>query len=87
MVGKPVFNIMLNYYIGDYKPISGAIPMDTLVNTTLGSEYRPLFDGNISSMAVNINALNHPLLYNYQYIQIEYIAMIIQYDRISQVLK
>jgi RHS repeat-associated protein len=70
VVGKTAYNVMLNYYNGDYKAISGAMPMDSAVNVTLGSQYRPLFNGNISSMAVNVGALNNPLLYNYQYDQL-----------------
>jgi RHS repeat-associated protein len=68
IVGKPAYNLMLNYFKGDYKAISGATPQDADVK--LGSEYRPLFNGNISSMAVNIEALHSPLLYNYQYDQL-----------------
>jgi RHS repeat-associated protein len=70
VVGKTAYNIMLNYFNGDYRAISGATPMDTLVNNALGGDYRPLYNGNISSMAVNVNALNNPLLYNYQYDQL-----------------
>src|SRR5439155_21804454 len=70
VVGKSAYNIMLNYFNGDYKAISGATPQDAGINTTLGSAYRPLYNGNISNMAVNINALNNPLLYNYQYDQL-----------------
>jgi hypothetical protein len=32
--------------------------------------YKPLFNGNVSSMAVNINALNAPKLYMYKYDQL-----------------
>lgn len=70
VVGKTAFNVMLNYFNGDYKAISAATPQDAGVNNTLGNEYRPLYNGNISSMAVNIGALNNPLLYNYQYDQL-----------------
>jgi len=34
------------------------------------ADYKPLYNGNISSMAVNIGQLNAPLLYNYQYDQL-----------------
>ncbi|WP_143774436.1 RHS repeat domain-containing protein, partial [Niastella vici] len=70
VVGKTAYNVMLNYFNGDYKAISGATPQDNGVNTTLGSEYRPLYNGNISSMAVNNDKLGNPLLYNYQYDQL-----------------
>lgn len=67
VVGKPAYQVALNYFNGDYKAISGATPWS---GTALGSDYRPLYNGNISSMAVNIEALNNPLLYNYQYDQL-----------------
>ncbi|AEV99273.1 hypothetical protein A4D02_32245 [Niastella koreensis] len=68
VVGKTAYNVMLNYFKGDYKAISGAASQDA--NVKLGTEYRPLYNGNISSMAVNIDALHNPLLYNYQYDQL-----------------
>ncbi|WP_207513875.1 RHS repeat domain-containing protein [Longitalea luteola] len=70
VVGKSAYKVMLNYFNGDYKAISGATPMDAGINTTLGGSYRPLYNGNISSMAVNIEKLGNPLLYNYQYDQL-----------------
>jgi hypothetical protein len=36
----------------------------------IGAAYRPLYNGNISSMAVNIGKLNQPQLYNYEYDQL-----------------
>ena len=69
VVGKTAYNVMLNYFNGDYKAISGAMP-DASIDGTLGGQYRPLYNGNISSMAVNVGALNNPLLYNYQYDQL-----------------
>ncbi|MBO9204509.1 MULTISPECIES: RHS repeat domain-containing protein [Niastella] len=68
VVGKSAYNVMLNYFKGDYKAISGAASQDADVK--LGSEYHPLYNGNISSMAVNVDALHKPLLYNYQYDQL-----------------
>jgi RHS repeat-associated protein len=68
VVGKPAYQVALNYFAGDYKAISGATPWNGA--TALGGNYRQLFNGNISSMAVNIEALNNPLLYNYQYDQL-----------------
>jgi RHS repeat-associated protein len=63
---QPVF--WKQYFDGDYKAISGATPWSG--STALGSNYRPMFNGDISSMAVSIEALNNPLLYNYQYDQL-----------------
>jgi RHS repeat-associated protein len=67
VVGKPAFQVGLNYFDGDYKAISGATPWS---GAALTGDYRSLYNGNISSMAVNIGALNNPLLYNYQYDQL-----------------
>jgi RHS repeat-associated protein len=67
VVGKPAYQVGLNYFNGDYKAISGAAPWS---GSALNGSYRPLYNGNISSMAVNIEALNNPLLYNYQYDQL-----------------
>ena len=36
--------------------------------------YSPLYNGNISAMSVNIGKLNAPLLYNYQYDQLNRIV-------------
>jgi RHS repeat-associated protein len=36
----------------------------------IGAAYRPLYNGNISSMGVNIGKLNQPQLYNYEYDQL-----------------
>ncbi|OQP58027.1 hypothetical protein A4R26_23295 [Niastella populi] len=74
VVGKPAYQVMLNYFNGDYKAISGVTPMDNGLDLALGGAYRPLFNGNISSMAVNIEKLGNPLLYNYQYDQLNRIV-------------
>lgn len=68
VVGKPAYQVMLNYFNGDYKAISGATPWNG--SSALGSNYRQLYNGNISSMAVDIEKLGNPLLYNYQYDQL-----------------
>ena len=71
VVATSAYNLLLNYHNGDYAPISGVAGPDSAVNTTLGStDYRPLFNGNISSMGANIRTLSNPLLYNYQYDQL-----------------
>ena len=60
----------IDYFDGDYKPISPAAGPDNGVSSTLGTAYRPLYNGNISSMGVSIKKLNTPFLYNYQYDQL-----------------
>jgi RHS repeat-associated protein len=73
IVANSAYSLLLNYFDGDYKPISHANSPDDGISVSLGGlngAYRPLFDGNISSMGVNINKLNAPILYNYQYDQL-----------------
>ena len=83
MVAASAYNLLLNYYNGDYNPISEATPVDTLVNTTLGADYRPLYNGNISSMGVSVRKLSNPLLYNYQYDQLNRLIHMDAWNRTS----
>ena len=70
IVANNAYNLLLNYFDGDYKPMSPAAGPDNGVSTTLGTAYRPLYNGNISSMGVSINKVGGPMLYNYQYDQL-----------------
>lgn len=69
VVAKDAYNIVLNYYNNDYKGITAPSPSATIPGQ-LGSDFRPLYNGNISSMAVNIDKLQNALVYNYQYDQL-----------------
>jgi YD repeat-containing protein len=69
---KDAIGFNLNYFTGDYSAINTGVnpfPGHTGYFSS-GSYYRPLFNGNISSMAVNIKALNSPRLYTYSYDQL-----------------
>jgi RHS repeat-associated protein len=68
-VSKDAFNYVLHYNAADYKTIN-ASGTDALVPGQLGSDYKPLYNGNISGMGVNIGKLNSPLWYNYKYDQL-----------------
>ncbi len=70
VVANNAYSLLLNYFDGDYKPISNTPGPDNGVSTALGSSYAALYNGNISSMGVNIKKLNAPLLYSYQYDQL-----------------
>ncbi len=70
IVANTAYNLLLDYFSGGYNPISMAGGPDSAVSTTLGSDYRPLYNGNISSMGARIRGLNNPLLYAYQYDQL-----------------
>ncbi len=90
-VGADVFSYGLNYYSGDYSAISGLTPfpgVQTGLTTLATSNYRALYNGNISSMGVNIgvfylgttndppNSSSYalPMLYNYTYDQLNRIT-------------
>ncbi|HTE12000.1 MAG TPA: hypothetical protein VK645_13545, partial [Chitinophagaceae bacterium] len=70
-VARDLAGYNLNYYSGDYAAIHGSSPFPN-PSPQLGtlSGYRPLYNGNISSMAVNIKPFNQPFLYNYKYDQL-----------------
>jgi hypothetical protein len=68
-IGKDAYGFSLHYYDGDYYPINGTAFL-TGLKAKLGSSYRGLYNGNISSMAVNVGILNAPKLYNYHYDQL-----------------
>jgi len=70
VVANNAYNLLLNYFDGDFKPISPAASPDSAVSTTLGADYRPLFNGNIGSLGASIRGLGNPMLYNYQYDQL-----------------
>jgi RHS repeat-associated protein len=76
-IARDAFGYHLNYFTGDYSNINSAyMPFPDHVYKPNGTarltsaEYRPLYNGNISSMMVNIAALNEPVLHNYRYDQL-----------------
>ncbi|NII28603.1 hypothetical protein HB364_26200 [Pseudoflavitalea sp. X16] len=77
-VARDALGFNLNYFHGDYKAINAGVtpfPSYRVPGTGLpDSVYRPLYNGNISSMATNIRkfqALDHlPIFYNYKYDQL-----------------
>jgi RHS repeat-associated protein len=65
------YHFSLNYFNNDYVGIGMGVGSPTAaIAGQLSGDNRPLYNGNISSMAVNILQLNQPLLYNYQYDQL-----------------
>jgi RHS repeat-associated protein len=67
---RDAYGFQLNYFTGDYLPISASRNPFPGHSAHIGAAYRPLYNGNISSMAVNIGKLNQPQLYNYEYDQL-----------------
>src|SRR5882757_6334042 len=91
-IGRDAYGFSLNYYAGDYSPIGFS---DATLTPFPGSSafqnnaYRPLFNGNISSMGVNIGQLykaspsggsgdsshwRQPMVYSYRYDQLNRIT-------------
>src|ERR1700754_5179701 len=86
IVANSAYNLLLNYFDGDYKPVSTAAGPDNGVAASLGGTtdaYRPLFIGNIISMGGNIGTVNAPLLYNYQYDQLNRLVHMDTWKRTS----
>jgi RHS repeat-associated protein len=68
-VGRDAYGLNLNYFTGDYSAISNANPFPG-ASAYLGTAYKPIYNGNVSSMAVNISKFNSPMLYTYTYDQL-----------------
>ncbi|HWB93838.1 MAG TPA: RHS repeat-associated core domain-containing protein [Puia sp.] len=83
VVANNAYSLLLDYYNGDYKPISNVAGPDDGVSVALGADSLPLFNGNISSMGVNIKKLNSPLLYSYQYDQLNRLTHMDAWKRTS----
>ena len=73
-VAKDALSFSLNYFSSDYKPIgftAGAANTPfPAYSGYLNTAYKPLYNGNISSMTVNIGKFSNPMLYNYTYDQL-----------------
>jgi len=86
-----VLGLNLNYYTADYIPInSGVTPFPAAMGNLTSGEYRPLYNGNISSIAQNNRALNNaanvgsPLMfYNYKYDQLNRLVAMDAYKKTS----
>ncbi|MBI3883782.1 MAG: hypothetical protein HY305_06115, partial [Sphingobacteriales bacterium] len=71
IVAKDEYRFALNYFNHDYAGIgTGVDSLSGKMNQYLQSDHRSLYNGNISSMAVNIEQFKQPLLYNYKYDQL-----------------
>ena len=81
LVARDAFGFSLNYFTGEYKPISTAVTPFVTVPMTLPADpgtgistAAQLFNGNIGAMAVNIPKLGNPLVYGYRYDQLNRIV-------------
>jgi RHS repeat-associated protein len=78
---KDVYGFSLNYFAGDYQAISGQIKFSEPMAYLPAQQYRPLYNGNISSMAESIDKMStsglfggKTMLYNYKYDQLNRIT-------------
>jgi hypothetical protein len=73
---KDVYGFSLNYFAGDYQAITGQIKFLEPMGYFPAQQYRPFYNGNLSSMAESIDKMStagsfgkKTLLYNYKYDQ------------------
>jgi len=75
-VTRDAFGYSLHYYEGDYEAIGSKIgtsllgPIRNLNNSPSGGGGFGLYNGNIAAMGMNIPKLGDPLVYSYQYDQL-----------------
>jgi YD repeat-containing protein len=70
-VARDAFGFGLNYFSGEYSAINPSVnPFPGHSGYLASGEYRPLYNGNIGSMAVSIGKLGETHLYNYRYDQL-----------------
>ena len=71
-VARDVYSFQLNYFNNDYQSISPNVRPFAGHSAYLSS--RDLYNGNISSMAVNIGKFSQPQLNHYRYDQLNRIT-------------
>jgi len=84
-VARDEYGFNLNYFTGEYSPINSdvtAFAGHTAFMPT--GAYKPLYNGNISSMAVNIRKFAQPQLYNYGYDQLNRITKMDVYRGLNE---
>lgn len=75
-VARDAFGYSLNYYNGDYKPVSSTVTPFTTVTNNLPvltdniNTGNDLFNGNIRAMLINVPQLGNANLYAYRYDQL-----------------
>jgi RHS repeat-associated protein len=80
-VARDTFGFSLYYHGNDYTAINDANRFAGLrAKLVTAGVHKPLFNGNISAMAVNIGVLNKPVLYNYTYDQLNRITAMDAYN-------
>jgi len=84
-IARDVYGFNLNYFTGDYSAINSASrnPFPGHTGYMPANENKDLYNGNISSMAVNIGKFS-PMLYNYHYDQLNRIVGMDAYRGLNQ---
>ncbi len=89
-VAKDAYGFALNYFNGDYNSIKTFTALlSPFPGSNTGSGFNPLYNGNIASMAVDINKLTLPgggsgaLLYNYKYDQLNRLTAMDDYKGLT----
>jgi YD repeat-containing protein len=77
-IARDVYGISINYFNGDYKPISNAVT--PFASIAVGND---LFNGNIKSQVVNIPKLGNPLTYAYKYDQLNRLVAMDAYNGLN----
>jgi RHS repeat-associated protein len=84
---RDAYSYSLNYFAGDYAPINTNVNPFPGSSAYLNTAYRPLYNGNISSMVSNIRKMSDPsmvggpiLLYNYKYDQLNRLTAMDTYN-------
>jgi RHS repeat-associated protein len=73
IVGRDAYGYMLDYYVGDYKPVGQqAFSLNTFTSPspTPATGFKSLYNGNIGGMVTNIRQLNTPQYTYYHYDQL-----------------
>ena len=78
LIAQSAFNYSLGYYAGDYRAINGS---DIFASTSLpeDAEAKSLYNGNISSMLVNLPKIGESVLHTYRYDQLSRLKQVNNY--------
>ena len=90
-IARDVYSYQLNYFDGDYTPISGDNPfvktgvhsLPATSGTTTQTMAKQLYNGNIASMFVNIPKIGNAQLCGYQYDQLNRLVGMDAYNSFS----
>ncbi|WP_089912088.1 RHS repeat-associated core domain-containing protein [Chitinophaga rupis] len=67
ITAKDVFGFSLHYFgDNDYKPVNAMVNAFANI-TAAGNSFKPVYNGNIAAISINIPKAGEPLLYTYKY--------------------